>query len=68
MKRILRENGFIEDLKSLGYTQTILRMECKDKFVHRISLLDRSLMTSVDQPITEKNFLMDMLVTQYYNK
>jgi len=43
-------------------------MECKDKFVHRISLLDRSLMTSYDQPITEKNFLMDMLVTlKYYN-
>jgi len=41
-------------------------MECKDKFVHRLSLLDRSLMTSVDQPITEKNFLMDMLELYIY--
>jgi len=44
----------------MGYNQPIIRMECKDKFVHRLSLLDRSLMSSVDQPITEKNFLMDM--------
>jgi len=40
-------------------------MECDDKFVHRLSLLDRSLMTSANQPITEKNFLMDMLVLFY---
>jgi hypothetical protein len=60
--KILRENGFIEDLKKLGYSNTILRMECDDKFVHRLSLLDRSLMTSANQPITEKNFLMDMFM------
>ncbi|ORX44353.1 hypothetical protein BCR36DRAFT_359867 [Piromyces finnis] len=60
--KILTENGFIEDLKNMGYGQPIIRMECKDKFVHRLSLLDRSLMNNVDQPITEKNFLMDMFM------